>query len=282
MPRKEFVRTTIGDIRLELFVPAHVLLTSGHTWAFGRHSNADYELHIVRRGTCRVDVEGTVYTLHAGQGVLISPDRFHTPVDYSPDFLRMVMNLFPVSGRLLPNPEEPCVVVDFPPSISALLDELMDEFAHPGPFHQKMLDLLLSHLTLLLLRLLGIKDTDATAVTNSDLRVDVIDSFFSNSLGQNVTKAELCKRLHLSPRQLHRFLEKRYGMSFREKLASTRMTHAGWLLRNTDLSIQQVALQVGYTSVPSFSRSFSHFHNCSPRQFRHQQDTLNNRTAGGM
>lgn len=272
MPRKEFVRTTFGDIRLELYVPAHALLTSGHTWAFGRHSNADYELHIVRRGTCDVDVEGTVYPLRAGQGILIPPDRFHTPVRYSSDFSRMVVNLFPSSGRLLPDPEVPCVVLDFPPSTATLLDELMEEFATPGPFHQKMLDLLLSHLTLHMLRLLGVTDADAAPAANSDLRVDVIDSFFANALKENITKADLCARLHLSPRQLHRFLEKRYGMSFREKLVSTRMTHASWLLRHTELPIQQIAHQVGYISVPAFSRSFARFYNCSPKQFREHRD----------
>lgn len=270
MAHKEFVRTAFGNIRLELYVPARALLTAGHTWAIGRHRNADYELHIVRQGTCNVDVEGAVYTLHAGQGILIPPDRFHTPVTYSADFRRMVLDLFPVSGQLLPDPSVPCVVLDFPPSTLTLLDELMEEFANPGPFHQKMLYFLLSHLTLRLLRLLGVADADATPIMNSDLRVDVIDAFFSNSLRENVTKSDLCALLHLSPRQLHRFLQKRYGMNFREKLVSTRMTHAGWLLRNTDLSIQQVALQVGFTSVPSFSRSFSQFHSIPPKQFREQ------------
>ncbi|MBQ3135662.1 MAG: AraC family transcriptional regulator [Oscillospiraceae bacterium] len=268
MAHKEFVRTAFGDIRLELYVPARALLASAHTWAVGRHRNADYELHIVRQGTCNVDVEGTVYSLHTGQGILIPPDRFHTPVNYSADFQRMVVDLFPVSGQLLPDPDVPCVVLDFPTSTLALLEELMEEFAHPGPFHQKMLYFLLSHLTLHLLRLLGVADADSTPVMNSDLRVDVIDSFFANSLQEDVTKADLCALLHLSPRQLHRFLQKRYGMNFREKLVSTRMTHAGWLLRNTGLSIQQVALQVGYTSVPSFSRSFCQFHGSPPKQFR--------------
>lgn len=272
MPHKEFVRTAFGDIRLELYVPARALLASDHTWAVGRHRNADYELHIVRRGTCNVDVEGTVYPLCAGQGILIAPDRFHTPITYSSDFQRMVLDLFPVSGQLLPAPDVPCVVLDFPPSTLALLDELMEEFANPGPFHQKMLYFLLSHLSLHLLRLLGVTDADAAPVMNSDLRVDVIDSFFANSFRENVTKADLCARLHLSPRQLHRFLEKRYGMNFQEKLVSTRMTHAGWLLRHTELPIQQIALQVGYTSMPAFSRSFSRFHNCSPKQFREQRD----------
>lgn len=271
MPRKEIVQTTLGDIRLELYVPARALLASGHTWTVGRHRNADYELHIVRRGTCNVDVEGTVHPLRAGQGVLIPPNRFHTPVDHSPDFQRMVLDLFPVSGSLLPDPEVSCVVLDFPPSTLALLDELMNEYANPGPFHQKMIYFLLSHLALRLLRLLGVTDADAAPVANSDLRVDVIDSFFANSLRENVTKGDLCALLHLSPRQLHRFLRKRYGMNFREKLVSTRMTHAGWLLRHTELPIHQVALQVGYTSLPAFSRSFAQFHNCSPKQFREQQ-----------
>ena len=63
------------------------------------------------------------------------------------------------------------------------------------------------------------------------------------------------------------------GMSFQEKLVATRMTHAGWLLQNTELSIQQIALQVGYASVPAFIRCFSQFHNCSPNRFRARRDS---------
>lgn len=269
MSRKEVIRTTLDDLRLDLYVPSN-LATYRHSWVTKRHRHADHELHLILRGTCDVDVEGTVYALRAGQGILILPDKFHNPISYSPDFDKLILDLFPVSGCLVPEPNAPCMVLDFPPAAAFLADELLAEHASPGPFHQKMTHCLLTQLTIHLLRLLGAADTETAAAINSDLRVDVIDSFFANCLRPNATKEELCARLHLSPRQLHRFLEKRYGMSFREKLISSRMTHAGWLLRHTEQSVQQIAHQVGYTSVPAFSRGFVRFHNCTPQQFRKQ------------
>ena len=102
--------------------------------------------------------------------------------------------------------------------------------------------------------------------------IDVIDGFFADYLAENVTKEDLAVRLHLSSRQLNRFLQKRYGMSFRGKLCSSRMLHAGWLLRHTQQPIQQIAPQVGYTSVPAFIRSFTRFHGKTPQQFRDLRD----------
>ena len=270
MPRKEVIRTTINDIRLDLYVPSN-FISYRHTWVAKRHCNADHELHIVLHGSCCVDVEGTEHTLHAGQGILILPDKFHNPVSYSSDFDKLVLDLFPASGQLVSDPNASCVVLDFPPATAFLANELLTEHTNPAPFHQKMVHFLLGQLTIHLLRLLGAADTESATAINSDLRVDIIDSFFANCLRENVTKDLLCAQLCLSPSQLHRFLQKRYGMSFREKLISTRMTHAGWLLRNSELSVQQIAHQVGYTSVPAFIRCFSQFHNCSPNRFRARQ-----------
>lgn len=270
--RRELIRTTLGNIHLDLYAPSN-RTTYRHVWNTKRHSHADYEFHMILQGSCSVDVEGTVYPLHAGQGIFILPDKFHKPLSHSADLDKLVLDLFPTSGSLVPDPNVPCVVLDLPPATTFLANELLAEDTTPGTFHQKMVHCLLTQLAIHLLRLLGTTDTEPATAINSDLRVDIIDSFFVNHLSENATKQDLCEKLPLSPRQLHRFLQKRYGMSFREKLISTRMTHAGWLLQNTDLSIQQIALQVGYASVPAFVRCFSRFHNCSPNRFRARRDS---------
>lgn len=268
--RKEVIRTDLGSIHLELYAPSN-RTAYRHIWNTERHCHADYELHMILQGSCSVDVEGTVFTLHAGQGIFILPDKFHKPLSHSSDLDRLVIDLFPTSGCLVSDPDVPCVVLDLPPATAFLANQLLDEDTAPGSFHQKMVHCLLTQLAIHLLRLLGTADAETDTAVNSDLRVDIIDSFFVNHLSEHVTKLDLCSNLHLSPRQLHRFLEKRYGMSFREKLISTRMTHAGWLLRSTEQSVPEIAHQAGYSSVPAFTRSFVRFHGKTPQQFREQR-----------
>lgn len=272
MPKKEIIRTTLGGTTLELHVSLHAILATRHQWETNRHSNVDYELQMIANGICSVEVEGTVYDLHAGQAILILPGKFHKPLSYSSDLDRLVVGYFPLAGQFIPDENVPCVVLDFSTSTTMLARELMDEYETPGPFHQKMTHSMLEQLTVQVLRKLGITDTQAVPVVNTDLRIDVIDGFFADYLAENVTKEDLAARLHLSSRQLNRFLQKRYGMSFREKLFTSRMQHAGWLLRHTGQPIRQIAPQVGYTSVPAFIRSFTRFHDKTPQQFREEQN----------
>lgn len=271
MTKKEIIQTSLGDIVLELHMAPHALLATRHAWETNRHSNVDHELQLVVSGSCSVEVEGVVYDLHAGQGILVLPGKFHKPRSYSDDFDKLLLGFFPIKGNPVPNRDAPCIVLEFSPSTVALARELMDEYADPGPFHQKMTHSLLDQLAIRLLRRLGTAEAEAVPVVGVDLRVDVIDGFFADFLADNVTKEDLAARLHLSSRQVNRYLQKRYGMSFREKLFSTRMQHAGWLLRHTELSVRQIAPQVGYTSVPAFIRSFTRFHNRTPQQFRDQK-----------
>lgn len=272
MPKKEIIKTTLGNTSFELHISPRALLSTRHEWVTNRHSNVDHELHMVVDGSCRVEVEGAAYDLHAGQAILILPDKFHKPLSFSPDFDRLTLGFFPTTGRLIPDEDTPCVILDLSPTTTALARELMDEYASPGPFHQKMTHSLIDQMSIRLLRRLGVAEAQATHTVSVDLRIDVIDGFFADFLADNVTREDLASRLHLSSRQLNRFLQKRYGMSFREKLFSTRMQHAGWLLRHTALPVQQIASQVGYTSVPAFIRSFTRFHGKTPQQFREQQD----------
>lgn len=270
MAKKEIIQTSLGDIVLELHIASHALLATRHVWQTNRHSNVDHELQMVLSGCCSVEVEGTVYDLCAGQGILILPGKFHKPISHSDDFDKLLLGFFPVKGNPTPNRDTPCIVLDFSPSTVTMARELLDEYAAPGPFHQKMTHSLLDQLTIRLLRRLGTVEPEVLPVVGADLRVDVIDGFFADFLADDVTKEDLAARLHLSSRQVNRFLQKRYGMSFREKLTSTRMQHASWLLHNTEQTVQQIAPQVGYASVSAFIRSFVRFYGKSPLQFRKQ------------
>ena len=80
-----------------------------------------------------------------------------------------------------------------------------------------------------------------------------IDSFIGRNFMRNDAKSRMADDLYISPRQLQRIIRKNYGMSYREKLAETRIKIAIDLLRNTDMSICKISEILGYSCSANFS-----------------------------
>ncbi len=58
------------------------------------------------------------------------------------------------------------------------------------------------------------------------------------------------------------------GSTFYEYLCHRRVDGAMRLLRNTNLSVTEIALQSGFPSIATFNRLFKKYNNCSPREYR--------------
>ena len=75
--------------------------------------------------------------------------------------------------------------------------------------------------------------------------------------------------LRLKPRSLRRQLE-RTGGSFRQICLDVRMEIAREYLSNTNLSLKEIAFQLGYNHPSNFNRAFSDYYAISPRAMRRQ------------
>ena len=73
--------------------------------------------------------------------------------------------------------------------------------------------------------------------------------------------------LHLSPRTLQRHLQE-WHTSFSEVLQEVRFRRANFLLKHTDLSLTEIAMQVGYREQSSFSNAYKSWAGFPPRQMR--------------
>lgn len=72
----------------------------------------------------------------------------------------------------------------------------------------------------------------------------------------------------IAPRTLKRRLASS-GLSFQELLDQLRSAHALRLLAQPELSVEQVAEQVGYSSAANFHRAFRRWTGTAPGAFRH-------------
>jgi AraC-like DNA-binding protein len=97
--------------------------------------------------------------------------------------------------------------------------------------------------------------------------VGAVRQLLENADNANLSLDELAKLFNLSGRTLRRRL-KEAGTGYQQVLESVRYEKAKQLLKCTDLNIDNIAYQLGYSDSRSFRQAFKRWTNTSPGEFR--------------
>lgn len=96
--------------------------------------------------------------------------------------------------------------------------------------------------------------------------VEIISSIQTNYM--DVTLESLAEEFHLSKPYLSKYIKDKSGMTFQEVVRNERMKRAKNLLKETDQTVENVALSVGYENVEHFNRLFKKFSGMTPVQYK--------------
>ena len=266
-----------GQMRLRLTHADGVI--HKYTWDSKRHCNAEYELHVILRGTCTLDVEDSQYQLHGGQAVLIAPGKYHKPNSVPGDFERFSLSFTLEKGPLLSAMKlavSQCHCFDPSPELMQYCNRFVAESERKTPFQKYAQEALLTLLAVTLIRDLQLANYQAAQWEEEEIpgRIDLIDNYFERHFHEKNGSAGLAEQLHLSKRQLDRILNAHYGMGFQEKLIQTRMDHAALLLRTTEKTVQDIIGAVGYNSVTAFYKAFRDTFHMTPQEYRQHCERL--------
>jgi len=102
-----------------------------------------------------------------------------------------------------------------------------------------------------------------------DMRNYLIDYLTSNKIN-NITLEELSQKMYLNKKQINRIVKKRYNMTFKQKQIRFRIENAKKHLAETTLSVDQIAVLVGYTNLTSFYKAFRKLVGVTPKTYRDQ------------
>ncbi|MBQ8849803.1 MAG: helix-turn-helix transcriptional regulator [Clostridia bacterium] len=91
-----------------------------------------------------------------------------------------------------------------------------------------------------------------------------VRNFIDSQYNSQVSLSDIAKKFGYTEEYILRIFKKHYGTSPHQYLIKLRMEHAMWLLENTDISVEQTALSVGYTDFSAFYRSFKKTYGTSP------------------
>ena len=261
------ITVTVGKEQLQLRLNDRIHLFKD-SWECKRHSNADFELHMVLKGSCALEIEDRQYTLTARTAVIVPPGRYHLPKPMPGEFERFTMSFSLGRGALRTALEEtePFAVTQ---PMEQLCQSIFRECGDSAPFRRDLLQALLTELLLWVFRGLKLgQHSQAETPVEAGGSIQKIDDFFELHMADDIGAEELAASLHISRRQLARILQKTYGIGFREKRIRTRMDHAAWLLRNTDDPVNRIAEAVGYASETAFYQAFTDQFGQTPGQYR--------------
>lgn len=87
----------------------------------------------------------------------------------------------------------------------------------------------------------------------------------------DITLDDLAEKFYLSKPYLSKYIKEKSGMTFGELVKKIRMKKAKALLKSSNMTVENIALSVGYQNVEHFNRLFKKAYNMTPMQFRNQK-----------
>lgn len=97
---------------------------------------------------------------------------------------------------------------------------------------------------------------------------ETIKQFIHLNYRSGLSLSEIAKALHINASYASRLFSTKYGKTITEYITQVRIEHARNLLTATDVTISNIALNVGFEDVNYFSRLFKKNMGCSPCKYR--------------
>lgn len=106
------------------------------------------------------------------------------------------------------------------------------------------------------------------AIKNQEGVVGKIKKYIETHLGEDLSRNTLAQLACMNPNYLARLFRNKTGVSLVDYITKKKIEKVQKLLLTTDLSVSQIAFELGYTNMPYFSKVFRKEVGCSPIEYR--------------
>lgn len=114
----------------------------------------------------------------------------------------------------------------------------------------------------------GTDEKNTITMENNHYRKYAIEQYFQSKYYNTPKLTELADLLHLSVQQTQRIIIKLYGQTFHERILLLRMNKAKDMLADTNKTVENIAIAIGYRTVNSFYSAFKSYNGITPKAYR--------------
>ena len=276
--RQLYARESIGEIDRELLLKRGRLITvrpHSRFVDFPEHRHNYVEIMYVVNQQVRHAIRRAEYE-DIGINFIALPEFFEVPLSMLHEknvLAEFIAGAFgqknPVSHYLLFRLKEQ-------PQVENLMENMIESMLHEHSDEDVMNQYTMGLVFLYLLNHLENLSHNSSMDYRETIVQAVLGYIKSDCKNANLTK--IAKDTHQSVSVLSKLIRQKTGDTFKELLQERRFETAAHLLMETDLAVEEIALDVGYENLSYFFRQFKSRYGVTPRAYR----MMNSRDAGNL
>jgi len=274
------IELVLGNARFKLTIDDHSYIPNITSRS---HTHSNYELFFVPKGEVVVKTEEQEYTLYKNQALLIAPTRYHRTITDS-DSKKISVYLSVIQTKKRNSGTD--VYAEFTRVFSNITIEpifraskigekllalhsviLSDCFCKTERLQAGFTELIFAIYDALGKQKHTLPFSTVPAKAGMQYRYE-IDTLLSQNYAKDIDLAFVAKALYLSPKRISVLIKSLYGKSFRQVKTEMRIQVAKQFLKETKLSVSQIAERVGYKSFRGFLTAFESMTSTTPKQYR--------------
>ncbi len=251
------------------------------------HWHDEFEFGQVCTGSVCYRTNGHAFLLHAGDGIFINSGVLHSLQLEQPDcsFQTQFFDKYFLAGqsgsifdiRYIAPVQDQKLLDAMPlywkdagsrPFLESL-QQASEIGMRRGPFYELHIRNIFSSLWETVYHWAMQKQGDGSGYKPlEDERIKKMMTCASDNYDKKLTAARLAQEIHVSERECYRLFRSILGITPGEFILSLRLQKAQELLRSTDKSILEIALEAGFGTSSYFCKVFHAYHHITPNQYR--------------
>ena len=241
----------------------------GGDWHSIAHTHHYAELFYIAGGEGKFLIEDELHQVGKDQMVVINPNVVHTEISSGTQPLEyIVLGIEGLELEAFGQKDQRYYILDFchAPDIVSCIRQMMKEMQAGLPGSELICQ---AYTEILLLRLM--RNVDFAVKSPAPLvshQCDAVKRYIDNNYKESLTLSDLAGVVHMNKYYLAHAFKNEYGVSPISYMISRRIEESRYLLRETDMSLSQIARVLGFSSASYFSQSFRHREEMSPIEYR--------------
>lgn len=247
---------------------------------YGPHKHLRIEINYVKKGCCMLHLDNESVVFHEGEIMIITSDVDHQfeagvggttliQLEFLPEiFFHFNQGRVPEMNREVRDPvflfseENRLIKIVNNVRIMRVVQCIVNELEAKSPYHQYLVIMYYAELLILIYRYM---DESYLPICTNEALKKAISHVRLNYHHPDLNVREIARYAGISERYLRRLFVQYLNLSPLDFLSQIRVNKAFELLRNTEMSVKEVAYQCGFQSPQYFSRVFKQQIGRSPR-----------------
>ncbi len=247
-----------------------------------RHTHSSYEFHFVKEGSCLVTLDDSEFIANTGEFYLTAPGIYHEQRNHgSENYIEYCINC----DLTLTNGQDTEGMKILNILNNSMCKNVVDNFASIDMFGKALSEAFLKEIgyfnTIKCLVGMIIFSAARSISEGSDISYSVplkskksnyrfrqIEKFIEDNISIPLTTKDIARNMFLSDKQVGRIVEECRGISTKELLIQMKLKKSKELIKESDLTIKEIAKTLGFSSEYYFSQFFKREEGYSPKQFR--------------